>query len=143
MDKKKKKVSSDDKPKTSKPPKSGSDKGSQSSVSKTSKSASDVGIDELDQKWSDRFNRLETLLLVRTLDKSDPEPTFQPVKVTPMHIPPVGSVKATKPFMKPTDRPHLATDQPAPSDLSGTDPSAKHRQVTSKTSTRWRHYISL
>ena len=31
--------------------------------------------------------------------------------------------------MKPTDRPDLATDRPAPSDLSGTDYSASHRQL--------------
>ena len=39
-----------------------------------------------------------------------------------MHIPPIGSVKATEPFMKPTKQP----------DLSGTDHSASHRQVTGK-----------
>ena len=72
--------------------------------------ADDARLDELDQKWSNRFNRLEALQLARTLDKPDPEPTFHPVKVTPTHIHPVGSVKATEPFMKPTDRPHLATN---------------------------------
>ena len=45
--------------------------------------------------WPNRpqtFNRLGALLMARTLDK---EPTFQTVKVMPMHTPPVGSVKST------------------------------------------------
>ena len=97
--KKTKKKNSDAKPKaqTSKPPKSGLDKPTKSPCSR---SAVNARIDEFDQKWSDKFNRLEALLLARTLAK--PEPTFHPVKVTPTHTPPVG-VKATKPFIKPTD----------------------------------------
>ena len=99
----KKKVTSEDKPKahTSKPPKSGSEKPAKSSDTKSFRSAADTQIDDLDQKWSDRFNSLETLLLARTLDK--PEPAFHLVKVTPTHTPPVGAVKATKLFIRPTD----------------------------------------
>ena len=89
----------------------------------------DAQIDELDQKWSDRFNRLEALLLARTLDKPDPEPTFQLVKVTPTHIPPVNFVKASELFMKPTDLIRLPTDQ------HPKDPQiclVPHRQVPGK-----------
>ena len=43
----------------------------------------------MEQKWSDRFNRLEALLLAKTLDQ---EPTFSAVKVTPTHLRPVLSV---------------------------------------------------
>ena len=86
----------------------------------------DARIDELAKKWSDRFNKLEAL------DKL--EPPFHPVKVTPMHTPPVGAVKATEPFIRPTDRPQQATNRPAPSDLSGTNHPATRRQVTSKLS---------
>ena len=63
----------------------------------------DARIDAWDQKWSDRFNRLEALLLARSMEK--PEPTFQTVKITPAHTPQVGFVKATNPFLQPVDRP--------------------------------------
>ena len=49
-----------------------------------------------------------------------------------MNVPPIGSLKATEPFMNPIDQPHLATDRPEPSDLSGTEHSVLHRQVTNK-----------
>ena len=83
VEQKKKKVSSEEKSKalTSKPPKSGSEKPNKLSDTKSFRSAADASIDELHQKWLDRFDRLEVLLLARTLDKS--EPTFHTVKVTP------------------------------------------------------------
>ena len=74
---KKKKVTSEDKPKsqTAKLLKPGSEKPTKSTDSKSSRSAANARIDELYQKWPDRFNRLEALLLARILlDK--PEPTF-------------------------------------------------------------------
>ena len=61
------------------------------------KSAADSRIDELDLKWSERFNRLEALLIAKTLDSQ--EPTFAPVKITPTHTPPVGVVKSSDPFI--------------------------------------------
>ena len=45
-----------------------------------SSSKVDSQIAELDQKWSNRFNRLEALLLARTI-----EPTSANIKVTPTH----------------------------------------------------------
>ena len=116
--KKDKKSSTSDKPKAHK----SSEKPSKSVDSKPSRSSADARIDELDQKWSDRFNRLEALLLSRTLDK--PEHTFQAPKVTPTHPPPVGAVKSSEPFIQPT------TDRLARSDLSSTDHTIP--QVTSK-----------
>ena len=89
-DKKKKNASAEDKAKTQTAKhsiKSGSQKPPKSSDSKSTRSAADAGIDELDQKWSDRFNRLEALLLARTVGNPDLKPTFHPVKVTPMHFP--------------------------------------------------------
>ena len=56
-DKKKKKRNPSDK-KSSKH-KSGSEKSSKSPVPQSHRSSADARIDELDQKWSDRFNRLE------------------------------------------------------------------------------------
>ena len=38
--------------------------------SRPAKLSTDFRIDELDQKWSDRFNRLEALLMPRTLDRA-------------------------------------------------------------------------
>ena len=118
--KKDKKSSTSDKHKAHK----SSEKPSKSVDPKPSRSSADDSIDELDQKWSDRFNRLEALLLSRTLDK--PEPTFQAPKVTLTHPPPVGAVKSSEPFIQPT------TDRPARSDLSGTDHTTPQGQVTSK-----------
>ena len=60
------------------------DKSSSSKASKPSqnKPSADAKIAELDQKWSDRFNRLEALLMASTF-----EPTFSStVKVTPTHL---------------------------------------------------------
>ena len=105
---KKKKPNPSEKTKThsSKDPKPASDKASKS-LSKTHRSSPDTRIDELDQKWSDRFNRLDTLLLAKSLDR---EPTFATVKVTPAHSPPSGSAISSKPFIKPQDTELSATD---------------------------------
>ena len=91
----------------SKPAKSSADKPAKSvSDSKSAKFSADAKINQLDPKWLDRFNRLVALPLARTLEKL--EPTFQTVKVTPMQSPPVGSVKATEPFIKQFDQPNVA-----------------------------------
>ena len=47
---------------SSRPPTSSSDQG------KSTTSTTDTKIADLDKKWSDRFNRLEALLLAKTLD---------------------------------------------------------------------------
>ena len=61
-----------------------------------SSSMVDSKITQLDEKWSDRFNRLEAFLLARTI-----EPTFSSnVKVTPTHSPPASAVHSTEPFIK-------------------------------------------
>ena len=91
---------------SSKDSKPASDKPSKS-LSKTHRSSPDTRIDELDQKWFDRFNRLEALLLAKSLDR---EPTFTTVKVTPAHSPPSGSAISSKPFIKPQDTELSATD---------------------------------
>ena len=70
--------------------------------SRSAKASTDTKLAELDQKWSERFNRLEALLMARTLDK---ESTFQMVKVAPCHSPPAGAVKSIDPFIRPADRP--------------------------------------
>ena len=93
---------------SSKDSKTSTDKSSKSLASKSHRSSLDTGIDELDQKWSERLNRLEVLLLAKSLDK--PEPAFTTVKVTPAHSPPPGSVISAKPFRPSQDTDLLATD---------------------------------
>ena len=44
--------------------------------------------------------RLEALLLARTLETSQQEPTFQTMKVVTMNTPPVGAVESNKPLIK-------------------------------------------
>ena len=63
-DKKKKKPNPSDKKSTKH--KSGSEKPAKSPVPQSHRSSADARIDKLDQKWSDRFNRLEALLLAKT-----------------------------------------------------------------------------
>ena len=84
------------------------------------RSSADSRIDELDLKWSERFNRLEALLLAKTIDK--PEPAFAPVKVTPTHSPPVGVVRSSEPFIRPADKPQI-------SDLSSNDHSPQRQAI--------------
>ena len=88
-----------DKKTTSEKPKSSksSEKPSKSVETRPPRSSADDRIDELDRKWADRFNRLEALLLAKSLDQ--PEPTFQAPKVAPSHPPPVGAIKSSAPFI--------------------------------------------
>ena len=66
---------------------------------KASTSAADR-FSELNQKWSERFNRLEALLLSKSM-----QPTFSlEVRVTPSHSPPVNVSRDTEPFFQPTHR---------------------------------------
>ena len=122
---KKKKPNPPEKKPSNQNPKSGKEKPSKSPTPQSHRSSSDTRIDELDLKWSERFNRLEALLLAKSLDK--PEPTFAPVKVTPTHSPPVGVVKSSEPFIRLADRSQH-------SDLSSTDHSPQ-RQSTDKSLT--------
>ena len=94
---KKKKNNQPDKPHSSKDSKTSADKPSKS-LTNTHRSSPDTRIEELDQKWSERFNRLEALLLSKSLDK---EPTFSSVKVTPAHSPPQSSAISSRPFIEP------------------------------------------
>ena len=107
----KKKKQNVDKPKAQTSKDSKADKPSKSL--KPTKSSQDSRFDQLDQKWSERFNRLEALLLAKSLEQ--PGPAFTTVKVTPTHSPPK-TVVSSKPFIRPqptTDQPPvLSTDLP-------------------------------
>ena len=79
-----------------------------SSPAKSTKGTSDNRLEAMDLKWSERFSRLEAMLLSKTL--SQPEPSFQPVKVTLVKPPPAGATEKVEPFFapsqkNPTDRP--------------------------------------
>ena len=106
---------------------------SSSSTSRPAAVSTDQRFEELDQTWSDRFNRLEALLLAKTLDQPQQEPTFSTVKVVPAHSPPANVIRL-EPFIKPTDqsasqptdRPSVSTDRPSVS--ATTDPPASKLQ---------------
>ena len=116
------------------------------------RSSADARIDELDQKWSNRFNRLETILLAKTVDK---EPTFSTVKVAPTTSAPAGISKSTEPFIRPSDTVQTSdlagshnspqsqatnkslsstfdSQRPSTSDLHGVSQTALRAQSTSK-----------
>ena len=77
---------------------------SASSSSQPAAVSTDQRFEELDKKWSDRFNRLEALLLAKTLDQPQQESTFSTVKVVPAHSPPANVIRS-EPFIRPTDQP--------------------------------------
>ena len=94
------------------------EKSPSATTSKASQSSTDDKIATLDSKLSERFNRLEALLLARNL-----EPKFSAdVKVTPAHSPPSSVAHTSEPFIRPSTS---AT-------LPGTGSSAERHQPTSK-----------
>ena len=74
----------------------------QSSPTKSTKGTTDCKLEALDLKWSERFSRLEAMLLSKTL--SQPEPSFQPVKVIPARPPPAGATEKAEPFFAPPQK---------------------------------------
>ena len=68
------------KPSSSRPPAASLSQG------KSTTSTTNSKISVLDKKWADRFNRLEVLLLAKTVDRPQ-DPTFGTVKVAPTHTP--------------------------------------------------------
>ena len=107
-----------------------------SSPAKSTKGTTDNRLEAMDLKWSEIFSRLEAMLLSKTL--SQPEPSFQPVKATPVKPPPAGATEKVEPFFaashpvnrpsasqkNPTDRPQHV-DQPLSSDQLTTDPTLR------------------
>ena len=94
------------------------DKSVKSSSHRPSSSTStDQKLEVMEQKWSNRFNRLEALLLAKSLDRPQ-EPVF--AAVTPTHAPPA-NVVSTEPFQKPAGQP---PHRPSASTLLATDPAS-------------------
>ena len=71
-----------------------------SSPVKSTKSSTDSKLEAIDHKWSERFRRLEALLISKSLQKPSQELTFQTVKM-PTKIPPASALKSTEPFLAP------------------------------------------
>ena len=71
----------------------------QSSLAKPTTGSTDSKLEAMDMKWLDRFNRLEAMLLSKSL--SQPEPSFQPVKLSPVKPSPAGIAENTAPFFAP------------------------------------------
>ena len=80
----------------------------------SSSDSTDQKLEVMEQKWSDRFNRLEALLLAKTLDRPQ-EPVFTAVRVTPTNV------ISTEPYLKPSDRP---SHRPSTTTLPATDPAS-------------------
>ena len=71
-------------------------------------SSTNTRISDLDKKWSDRFNRLEALLMAKALDRPQ-DPVFRSVKVAPSRTPPAHVVRSD-PFLKPVTQPSQPAD---------------------------------
>ena len=80
--------------------------------------STDQKLDAMEQTWSDRFNRLEALLLAKTLDQ---EPTFSAVKGTPTHAPPASAI-SSEPFLNPSGQPFVSS-QPSHRATVSTSPA--------------------
>ena len=94
---------------------------SKKSVESTS---ADTKISELDQKWLQRFNRLETLHMSKSF-----QPTFSSdIRVTPTHSPPATVSKDSEPFFQPT---HWPVDT-SPVKRTGPDAYASQHQSAGK-----------
>ena len=102
------------KPKKDKPP----------TKSKKSSSALSYATEDkfsaLEDKWADRFNRLEALLLARSI-----EPTFSSdVRVAPDHPPPGNVTRDSEPFFQPSDKPLDNSQRTGPDSSAALQPSA-------------------
>ena len=124
-----------DKTPDSKVAKGKSTKKKHSSPVKSTTVSTESKLEAMDSKWSERFSRLEAMLLSKTL--SQPAPTFQPVKVTPVKPPPVGVLDNTEPFFAPArstnqlaSSQQQASDHSQPTDQPATGLVARHSTST-------------
>ena len=93
--------------------------------------STDTRISDLDRKWSDRFNRLEALLMAKALDRPQ-DPVFSSVKVAPSRTPPANVVRSEL-FLKPATQPSQPADTDVGSpatDLSRDLPPRLHLQLS-------------
>ena len=96
-------------------------KSGKNSPAKASKITTYNKLEQLDQKWSERFSRLEAMLLSMNFTQS--EPVFQSVVVSPTKSPPAGAVDNNQPFFQPHN------DQPTTNQQKLTSlPATFHQQ---------------
>ena len=107
-------------PPDKKPKKEKSPAKSKKSSSSTLSSATEEKFSALEDKWADRFNRLEALLLARSI-----EPTFSSdVRVAPDHPPPGNVTRDSEPFFHPIDKPLDTSQRTGPDCSAALQPSA-------------------
>ena len=88
--------------------------------SSTLSSATEEKFSALEDKWADRFNRLEALLLARSI-----EPTFSSdVRVAPDHPPPGNVSRDSEPFFHPTEKSLDISQRTGPDSSAALQPSA-------------------
>ena len=71
-----------------------------SSPVRSSTLTTDSKLEAMDLTWSERFNRLEAMLLSKSF--SQPKLSFQLIKITPVKPTPAGTVDNLEPFFAPT-----------------------------------------
>ena len=110
----------DKKPKKDHKKDSKKEKSPSTKASKSHSPSTDAKITEPDNKWSERFSRLEALIMAKSFE---PTPTFSStVKVGPTHSPPHDVENVSEPFIRPFTSPTLP----------GSGFSAEKHQPTSK-----------
>ena len=83
-------------------------------------SATEDKFSALEDKWADCFNRLEALLLARSI-----EPTFSSdVRVVPDPPPPGNVTRGSEPFFQPSDKPLDTSQRTGPDSSAALQPSA-------------------
>ena len=103
-------VQSDKSTSTRKAGTSGSKGSGKKSPAKNPKLITDNKLEQLDQKWPERFSRLEAMLLSKTFTQSDP--VFQSVVGSTTNPPPARIVDNNQPFFNPqTDHQSTGTNQ--------------------------------
>ena len=114
--------------------KSKKDKASSSSskAKKLTKSAEDSKFDELDKKWTDRFNKLEALLLAKSLQPVDQLTFSAAVKVPPSCSPPATVNKDSEPFFQPVSSGRTGTDSSVSLHQSASQPGSETTTTSSK-----------
>ena len=90
------------------------------STTATLSSATDDKLTALEDKWSDRFNRLEALLLAKSM-----EPAFSSdVRVAPTHSAPTNVTRDSEPFFQPSNPSDDAFQRTGPDSSAALQPSA-------------------
>ena len=95
------------------------------SLAKNPKLTTDNKLEQLDQKWFERFSCLETMLLSKTFNQ--PEPVFQSVVGPTTKPPPAGFVDNNQPFFKPQTDQQTTNQQEPTNSLATVHQQPAHR----------------